>query len=87
MTAAVDGLAGLDLDGVDDAALGALIAGLHRQAQRVEAVRLACVAAGDRRMVWKAEGARSAHRSGASSAAGGRGRRAPPTSRPAEEPP
>ncbi len=44
LAAALDGLAAVRLDRVGDAALGGLIVRLHRQTQRVEALRLRCVA-------------------------------------------
>ncbi len=60
LTAVLDVLSGADLDEVDSAALGAHIALLHRQTQRLQAERLRRLAAHDRRVAWRSAGARSA---------------------------
>jgi hypothetical protein len=59
LRSAVDALATLDLDGVDNTTLGELIVEVSRQHDRLDGIRHRLVAEHDRRLAWKADGARS----------------------------
>jgi hypothetical protein len=59
LRSAVDALAALDLDGVDNTALGELIIEVSRQRDRLDGLCHRLVAEHDRRLVWKVDGARS----------------------------
>jgi hypothetical protein len=59
LRSAVDALVTLDLDELDNTALGELIVEVTRQHDRLDGIRHRLVAEYDRRLVWKADGARS----------------------------
>ena len=59
LRSAVDALAALDLDDLDNATLGELIVEVSRQHDRLDGIRHRLVGERDRRLAWKADGARS----------------------------
>jgi hypothetical protein len=59
LRSAVDALATLDLDEVDNTTLGELIVEVSRQRDRLDGVCHRLVAEHDQRLAWKADGARS----------------------------
>ncbi|MGH8902155.1 MAG: hypothetical protein ACRDYA_10850, partial [Egibacteraceae bacterium] len=59
LRSAVDALATLDLDELDNTTLGELIVDISRQHDRLEGIRHRLVGEHDRRLAWKADGARS----------------------------
>jgi hypothetical protein len=59
LRSAVDVLAALDLDELDNTTLGELIVEVSRQHDRLDGIRHRLVAEHDRRLAWKADGARS----------------------------
>ena len=59
LRSAVDTLAALDLAELDNATLGGLIVEISLQHDRLDGIRLRLVAEHDRRLAWKADGARS----------------------------
>jgi hypothetical protein len=59
LRSAVDALAGLDLDELGNTALGELIVEVTRQRDRLDGICHRLVAEHDRRLAWKADGARS----------------------------
>jgi hypothetical protein len=59
LRSAVDALVAIDLDGLDNTALGELLAEVSRQRDRLDGLCHRLVAEHDRRLAWKADGARS----------------------------
>ena len=59
LRSAVDALAALDLDDLDNTALGELIVEVSRQRDRLDGLCHRLVGEHDRRLAWKADGARS----------------------------
>ena len=59
LRSAVDALAALNLDDLDNTALGELIVEVSRQHDRFDGIRHRLVGEHDRRLAWKTDGARS----------------------------